>query len=74
MNIIELVKQTVFEFPQISALSGGVNVDFTKTVLVTVGYIPRVIRRSKKISWGTRIDNTTSYYMQFLRVLMTIKD
>ncbi len=29
MNIIELIKQIVSEFPQISALSYGVNVDFT---------------------------------------------
>jgi len=30
MNIIELVKQIVSEFPQISSLSRGVNVDFTE--------------------------------------------
>lgn len=30
MNIIELIKQIVSEFPQISALAYGVNVDFTE--------------------------------------------
>jgi hypothetical protein len=29
MNIIELVKQIVSDFPQISSLSGGISVDFT---------------------------------------------
>jgi hypothetical protein len=40
MNIIELVKQIVSGFPQITALSGGVNVDFTEDTPGNCGLYP----------------------------------
>ncbi|HWT27623.1 MAG TPA: hypothetical protein VN131_06760 [Mobilitalea sp.] len=40
MNIIELVKKIVSDFPQISALSGGLNVDFTEDTPGNCGLYP----------------------------------
>lgn len=40
MNIIELVKQRVSEFPQVSALPGGVLVDFTEPTPGNCGLFP----------------------------------
>ncbi|MDF2485836.1 MAG: hypothetical protein K0R46_2004, partial [Herbinix sp.] len=40
MNIIELVKQTLSNYPQISALSGGVHVDFTEPTEGNCGLYP----------------------------------
>jgi hypothetical protein len=40
MNIIELVKQTLSEFPQISALNKGVDVDFNETGAGCCGLYP----------------------------------
>lgn len=40
MNIIELVKQIVSDYPQISALSGGVNVDFMEDTPDNCGLYP----------------------------------
>lgn len=40
MNIIELVRQTLSDFPQISDLTGGVNVDFTEPSEGSCGLYP----------------------------------
>jgi len=40
MNIIELVKQTLTEFPQINALNKGVNVDFNEADTGSCGLYP----------------------------------
>ncbi len=40
MNIIELVRQTLSEFPQISALNNGVDVDFTRDDVDNCGLYP----------------------------------
>ena len=40
MNIVELVKQTLSNYPRISALSGGVHVDFTEPIEGNCGLYP----------------------------------
>ena len=40
MNIIELVKQILTDYPRISELTGGVNVDFTENELESCGLYP----------------------------------
>jgi len=40
MNIIELVKQLISEFPKIQELTGGINVDFTEDTPGNCGLYP----------------------------------
>jgi hypothetical protein len=62
MNIIELVKQRLSEFPQISVLNNGVNVDFTEDGAGNCGLYPTGDQLIKKDILGNE-DRTHNFVL-----------
>ena len=74
MNIIELVKKILTDYPKIEEFTNKIHVDFTKNDDVNFGLSSTGDTKVKEDFWEIRQEDTVLFCMQSIRHLMIMTD